>query len=417
MKRRLTQLALIALTAFLLISCSGSVTYFSVVVISDGALVDAAVVKENSSYTLPGSPEREGYTFTGWKINAADDIHKPGEEITVTGNTRVTALWTKTGADSVERHMVVAVFDNMVVDIAFVDDGGVYTLPSVTREGYVLDGWKEDGKEETQTSGSTITITSDTTVRAVWRKTVTVTFDTGGVKDIDPVAVPVGERVDEPDGVNKPGFDLSWTTEDGKLYSFESPVKKDITIKAVWKYHEYNTGDTGPAGGYIFYDCDEDNESGNADGLKSEECGWRYLESAPSALELLMSTWGSDGEYDTASGIGEGKNNSLKLLEAAEKDTSLNFPIVRDSCNYVLNGFNDWFLPSIDEVKAIRNALAETYKNQLFGKQKVCWSSTTSGTDKAYMLPFEQVTPMTYSRSTVPSVSPGVMVYIPVREF
>lgn len=104
-------------------------TYSSVVVISDGTLVDMAVVKENSGYTLPESPEREGYTFSGWKINGGDDIHYAGETVTVAGNTRVTAVWTKTTPETVEKCMVVAVFDNAVVDITFVDEGSVYTLP------------------------------------------------------------------------------------------------------------------------------------------------------------------------------------------------------------------------------------------------------------------------------------------------
>ena len=417
MKRKEILLTLVAVIAFLLISCSETVTYSSVVVISDGTLVDMAVVKENSGYTLPESPEREGYTFSGWKINGGDDIHYAGETVTVAGNTRVTAVWTKTTPETVEKCMVVAVFDNAVVDITFVDEGSVYTLPYVTREGYVLDGWKENGKGDTFTPGNGITISSDTTIRAVWRKTATVIFDTGGVKDIEPVAVPVGESVNEPDGLDKSGFDLSWIKEDGTTYSFDSAVKKNITLTAVWKYHEYNVGDTGPAGGYIFYDCDKDNESGNADGLKSEECGWRYLESAPKAVELLFSTWGSDGDFATASGIGEGKNNSEKLLEAAGKDTSLSFPIVRKSDEYVLNGFDDWFLPSIDEVNAIRDTLGEKYKSKFFAPQIICWSSTTKDTDKAYMLPFDVVTPMAYSRSTVPSISSATIICIHVREF
>lgn len=50
---------------------------------------------------------------------------------------------------------------------------------------------------------------------------------------------------------------------------------------------KYSIGSIGPAGGYIFYDCDADNESGNADGLMSSTCGWRYLEAAPSDLCII----------------------------------------------------------------------------------------------------------------------------------
>lgn len=296
MKRRLTQLALIALTAFLLISCSGSVTYFSVVVISDGALVDAAVVKENGSYTLPGSPEREGYTFTGWKINTADDIYKPGEEITVTGNTRVTALWTRL---------------------------------------------------------------------------CTVTFDMDGGLEQKSLTLEEGEIVPRPTLPVKAGYDLSrWETEDGKEYDFSSPLTDDITIRAVWKYHEYSTGDTGPAGGYIFYDCDKDNESGNADGLKSDECGWRYLEAAPSEAYPSVS-WGDEIAVKTEAGIGKGKSNTERLLRYAEYNPYC-FEAAESAAGYTLNGYDDWFLPSEKELLALYDN--ETLKNKF--RQKY-WSSTT----------------------------------------
>ncbi len=297
MKRRLTQLALIALIALLLISCSGSVTYFSVVVISDGALVDAAVVKENSSYILPESPEREGYTFTGWQINAADDIHKAGEEITVTGNTRVTA---------------------------------------------------------------------------VWKRLCTVTFDMDGGLEQKSLTLEEGQSVPRPALAVKAGYDLSrWETEDGKEYDFSSPLTDDITIRAVWKYHEYSTGDTGPAGGYIFYDCDKDNESGNADGLKSDECGWRYLEAAP--IEAYPSvSWGDAIAVKTEAGIGKGKTNTERMLRIVEYNAYYSFSAAENAAGYTLNGYDDWFLPSEKELLAL-------YENETLGNRfrLKYWSSTT----------------------------------------
>ncbi|MBR2281558.1 MAG: hypothetical protein IJ863_02930, partial [Spirochaetales bacterium] len=46
-------------------------------------------------------------------------------------------------------------------------------------------------------------------------------------------------------------------------------------------------GSYGPAGGRVFYDCDADNTEEDPDGednLKSDVCGWRYLEAAPSLI-------------------------------------------------------------------------------------------------------------------------------------
>ena len=47
----------------------------------------------------------------------------------------------------------------------------------------------------------------------------------------------------------------------------------------------------GATGGYVFYDCDFDNDETNdgagPDGLKSSVCGWRYLEAAPADLRVV----------------------------------------------------------------------------------------------------------------------------------
>ena len=100
----------------------------------------------------------------------------------------------------------------------------------------------------------------------------------------------------------------------------------------------YKIGDFGPAGGIIFYDK----------GVFSG--GWRYLEAAPAETEF-QAPWGA---YDkdvtgTETGVGFGKRNTQIIVEflkrigesgkAAQLCASLNF-----------DGFNDWFLPSKDEL-------------------------------------------------------------------
>ncbi len=104
-------------------------------------------------------------------------------------------------------------------------------------------------------------------------------------------------------------------------------------------------GDRGPAGGWIFYDCDADNATGNADGLISTECGWRYLEAAPSDLDERY-VWGPDGTLGTATGIGTGKSNTDKIPATRESRKT-----AAQACKeYSINGYGDWFLPSNDEL-------------------------------------------------------------------
>ena len=160
----------------------------------------------------------------------------------------------------------------------------------------------------------------------------------------------------------------------------------------------YKVGDRGPAGGYIFYDCDADNDSGNADGLISSEAGWRYLEAAPADVRVVNNIPTVDpssagysaapecyifGYYRlpgtgnlyvngtqtldsscTKTTIGSGKTNTRLLVDAmgseafydidsfSDKKTSAYAARLCDTLSYSTNGktFTDWFLPSADEL-------------------------------------------------------------------
>lgn len=113
---------------------------------------------------------------------------------------------------------------------------------------------------------------------------------------------------------------------------------------------EFHVGDTGPAGGVIFYD------------KGSFTDGWRYMEVARadvwvSAL-IQAVTWGSPGTtLDVSStSIGAGKSNTEWLVDADGSDA----PAAILCAKLEMGGHDDWFLPSVDEVKAM-------YANQRYG--------------------------------------------------
>lgn len=141
-------------------------------------------------------------------------------------------------------------------------------------------------------------------------------------------------------------------------------------------YLEYAIGDTGPAGGKIFYDCDTDNGTGNADGLTSSECGWRYLEAAPADLgtyrigyyrtedagsNLYVNGTGTYKETDcTGTAIGTGKTNTEKLVDTMGSEAYISTagsdktPYAAKACaDYEIGDFDDWFLPSKDELNLV----------------------------------------------------------------
>ena len=188
---------------------------------------------------------------------------------------------------------------------------------------------------------------------------------------------------------------------------------------------DYVFGKTGPAGGYIFYDCDADNDSGNADGLISSECGWRYLEAAPANLKVIGGTPSIDmtqegypeapevfifGYYrpeagsthlvGTAPEIGKGSANTTALYDAMGDAAYYAVDGFGTTQNYAAKlcktlsykGFNDWFLPSKEELD-----LMYEKKDAIGGFEAYSyWSSSEDGSypaDRAFERDFESGEP------------------------
>jgi hypothetical protein len=102
---------------------------------------------------------------------------------------------------------------------------------------------------------------------------------------------------------------------------------------------EYAVGDTGPAGGIVFFDK----------GVYTD--GWRYLEAAPSDIDYLGSTmwqWG-DTYIETSTNGGTGKANTQRIVAALEEKGETNR--AAQLCAALdVNGYRDWFLPSKNEL-------------------------------------------------------------------
>jgi hypothetical protein len=125
---------------------------------------------------------------------------------------------------------------------------------------------------------------------------------------------------------------------------------------------EYKAGDTGPAGGIIFFTM------GGS--------GWRYLEAAPA--DLPEAGWGAYEKNigGTETRPGSGKKNTerivAKLEELGESERAAQL-----CAGYELNGYRDWFLPSQDELDLMYKNLK---KNGLgnFRDEYYCSSSEYS---------------------------------------
>ena len=126
----------------------------------------------------------------------------------------------------------------------------------------------------------------------------------------------------------------------------------------------YKIGDTGPAGGLIFYD-----KGNNAN-------GWRYLEAAPEEAEsqALWSVHGDTKVDNTQSGIGYGKRNTQLIVETFSKTSGEWDTAAQKADELVFNGFDDWFLPSKAELDQMYGSLKR--RNLGNFKDEWYWCST-----------------------------------------
>ena len=112
----------------------------------------------------------------------------------------------------------------------------------------------------------------------------------------------------------------------------------------------YAIGDTGPAGGLIFYVDEADTYS------------WTYLEVAPLSTERGNTYWGDYGTViggnAALTGIGDGQAATDAIVAHMEgKSIKGTAAQLCDALSY--GGYDDWFLPSKDELNAIWTNLVD----------------------------------------------------------
>jgi uncharacterized repeat protein (TIGR02543 family) len=140
---------------------------------------------------------------------------------------------------------------------------------------------------------------------------------------------------------------------------------ENVILYANWTDGKtYTIGDTGPAGGLIFYD------------KGSYSDGWRYLEAAPSD-QSTGTYWSSDRyaitKVASATGIGDGSTNTEKIVSEWMAGTC---PAAELCANLVVGGYDDWFLPSRDELDQMYHNLNEAGLGDF--APALYWSSSVS---------------------------------------
>ncbi|HTI38905.1 MAG TPA: beta-L-arabinofuranosidase domain-containing protein [Vicinamibacterales bacterium] len=159
------------------------------------------------------------------------------------------------------------------------------------------------------------------------------------------------------------------------LWANRAPAEMTVWLST----REYELGDTGPAGGVVFYV----NPTFQAD-------GWRYLEAAPFD-QSAGAKWGCfrraiDGARGTA--IGTGMQNTADILNACGDPGT-----AAQLCHgLTLNGVGGWFLPSRDELAAMYRSLkaagAADFRDAGLPDNFSYWTSSQETADMAHHIDF-----------------------------
>lgn len=138
----------------------------------------------------------------------------------------------------------------------------------------------------------------------------------------------------------------------------------------------YEIGKTGPAGGIVFH---------ISDGGGSRVRGHHGLETAPA--DLGDAPWGclTVSDIPGAAGykVGTGAQNTADILaDCTEPGTAAEL-----AANYELNGYSDWFLPSVQELKLMReNLYIWSRSDSGFGFHDSFYWSSTEGSDVLFSI-------------------------------
>jgi uncharacterized repeat protein (TIGR02543 family) len=355
--------------------------------------INKVVTFDQEYGTLPDS-SRSGYTFMGWWTgNDGNGVQVLADHIVSTAsNQTLYAKW-----------------NGINYSITFSSQGGSVpsleskivtysqtygTLPTVTRENYVFDGWwtGNDGTGTRVQSSTTVSISADQTFYAKWLPQYTINFNSQGGSAPSPESkiVTYSQTYGTLPTVTRENyvFDGWWTGNDGTgtqiLPSSTVSLTENSTLYAKWILTPYIS----PSGGYVFYE----NPNYAID-------GWRYLEAAPAGW-----SGGSEDPYyyvfgyhrtsandinmtvGTVEGIGSGKENTRKLVGAmgffsysSSSGSTMTAAYAAKVCadlEITNDGvlYNDWFMPSKDELNLMYQKLK---KNNLGGfSGGYYWSSS-----------------------------------------
>jgi uncharacterized repeat protein (TIGR02543 family) len=197
-----------------------------------GNTIEKIKVDKNSKIEDLKAPEKEGYEFLYWTI----------DNKTVDGSKKVSKnmILVPVYQEKYEANDFTVSFDTdggSVIEPVVVIKGNAVSEPAIPeKEGFVFVRWELNG----ETYDFNTPVNKDITLKAKWekvednKKVYTVTFDTDGGEAIQPKEVVENSKVEAPSKPIKVGYNFKEWQLNGKKYDFNTPVTKNITLKAIW---------------------------------------------------------------------------------------------------------------------------------------------------------------------------------------
>ena len=199
--------------------------------------IDTIKVLSGNKVSMPSSPTRKGYTFTGWKLNGKNFDFNTSIRSDIT----LEATWKK-NATSATKYKVQFDLNGGKGNISSqtIISGGVASIPKnkPTRSGYTFVEWQYNGN----TYNFNTKVTKNIVLTAKWKKNTTsvkkytVTFKLNGGKGVPTKqTVKSGSTVSIPANPSKSGYTfLGWYTNSKSKFDFSTKVKSNTTLSALW---------------------------------------------------------------------------------------------------------------------------------------------------------------------------------------
>jgi uncharacterized repeat protein (TIGR02543 family) len=230
--------------------------------------------------------------------------------------------------------------------------------------------------------------------------TYTVTFNSNGGSAIPQItSLTTGATISKPtDPTKTTGYERAfegWYRDNNTFihpWSFGSDsVSSNVILYAKWR--PYEIGETGPAGGVIFYRAEigftVQGYTGTVGSFEQYQA--QYLEAAPS--NEASSQWGAwvvtyDSNIAGVTTFNHPTNSEASLIGNGRKDTWIivNYLGTSESnraaqrcATKTLNGFNDWFLPSFGELNELYKAKGQPNvpTTGVFWSSSQSWANAT----------------------------------------